>query len=396
MKALQLKEGIYWVGAIDWKLRDFHGYVTQRGSTYNAYLIIDEKITLIDTVKQYCVGEMMERIRSVIDPAKIDYIVCNHVEMDHSGSLPAVMALAPGATILTSPNGEKGLAKHYDTQSWKIKSHQSGETVSLGKRSLVFTLAPMVHWPDSMLSYMPEEKILYSNDAFGQHIASSERFSDQLPHGLVIEETAKYYANIVLPYGAQVQKLLEQASALDIDMIAPSHGVIFRRNIPEITRLYGKWSKNESDEKALVVYDTMWGATEKMAYALCDMFEDRAIAYSLLNLSRDHISDVMTVLLDSKYVCVGSPTLNNQTLPTVAAFLTYMKGLAPKGRIGLAFGSYGWSGQSIKHIEDTLESCGFVVPVKGLKINYVPSVKDIEQLREKAESALSTTKEKTE
>lgn len=394
MHAVQLKENIYWVGAVDWKLRDFHGYVTQRGSSYNAYLVIDEKVTLIDTVKAYCAGEMVERIRSVIDPSKIDYVVCNHVEMDHSGSLPEIMSVAPNARILTSPNGEKGLAKHYDTSQWDIKSFATGETVSLGKRSLLFNLAQMVHWPDSMVSYMPEEKILFSNDAFGQHIASSERFSDQLPHDIVIEEAAKYYANIVLPYGAQVHKLLKEASSLAIEMIAPSHGVIFRSDIPEIVGSYGKWSNHECAEKALIVYDTMWRSTELMAYTFCDLFEDRGIPYTLMNLSRDHISDVMTVLLDARYICVGSPTLNNQMLPTVAAFLTYLKGLAPRGRSGFAFGSYGWSGQSIKQIEDILIECKIDLLTTGLKVNYIPSQTDKEELREKAESALKAVQEK--
>jgi flavorubredoxin len=388
VKAVEIKKGIYWVGAIDWKLRNFHGYLTQRGSTYNAYLIIDEKITLVDTVKNYLAAEMFERIASVVDPRKIDVVVCNHVEMDHSGALPEVMRIASNATLVTSPNGEKGLAKHYDTADWSIKVVQSGDSLALGGRSITFNLAPMVHWPDSMVSYIPEEKLLLSNDAFGQHIASSERFDDEFATGVVIEEAAKYYANIVLSYGAQVQKLLGEAQRFAIDMIAPSHGLIFRKHISEILALYDKWSKNECDERGLIIYDTMWGSTEKLACALRDVFEERTIPYNLVNLTHDHISDVMTELLSSKYICVGSPTLNNEMLPTVAAFLTYMRGLAPKNRIGLAFGSYGWGGQSIKQIEDVLTACKFTLPLPGIKINYCPSNEDLLQMKRTVDAAL--------
>jgi len=388
MKAVELKKNIYWVGAIDWKLRNFHGYLTQRGSTYNAYLIVDEKVTLVDTVKSHLCGEMMARIKTIIDPTKIDYVVCNHVEMDHSGSLPCVMEHVPNATVITSPNGKRGLGKHYDTAQWKIQEVNTGDVVSLGKLTLSFILAQMVHWPDSMVSYIPEEKLLFSNDAFGQHCASSERFDDQMHKGIIFEESAKYYANIVLSYGAQVQKLLAEANKYEIDMIAPSHGIIFRSYIKDIIALYDTWSKNETKERAVILFDTMWGSTEKMACALRDLFEERGIDFVLMSLNVDHISDIMTKLLEAKYICVGSPTLNNEMLPTVAAFLTYMKGLAPKNRVGLAFGSYGWGGQSVKNIEDILEACQFDVPVKGLKINYIPSEDALNDFRDKVENAL--------
>jgi flavorubredoxin len=388
MKAVEIKNQIFWVGAIDWNLRNFHGYLTQRGSTYNAYLIIDEKITLVDTVKSYLREEMFARIKTIIDPAKIDYIVCNHVEMDHSGTLPYMVKEAPNAVILTSPNGKRGLEKHFAVNDWKIREVESGESVSLGKRTLTFLHAQMVHWPDSMVTYIPEEKVLLSNDAFGQHLASSERFDDAIYKGIVFEEAAKYYANIVLSYGAQVQKLLQEASKLDIEIIAPSHGIMYRTYVSEIVALYDRWSKNETREKAVIIFDTMWGSTEKMAHELRDIFEARGIEYAVMNLNYDHISDIMTRLLDAKYICVGSPTLNNEMLPTVAAFLTYMKGLAPKNRIGLAFGSFGWGGQSVKYIEDILEAANFAVPIKGLKINYVPTLEALRIFKEKVETAL--------
>jgi len=337
---VKIKPDVYWVGGIDWNLRNFHGYATQRGSTYNAYLILDEKVTLIDTVKHYLVDEMLERISKIIDPAKIDIIISNHVEMDHSGGLPRMMEICPKASIYCSPKGEEGLKAHYH-DNWNIKIVKTGDSVSLGKRTLQFVTTPMVHWPDNMVSYCPEEKILFSNDGFGQHLASEERFNDELPNEVVFEEAKKYYANIVLPYGSMVQKELVAAAGLDIQLIAPSHGVIWRSHIKDIVESYGKWSTNEVEEKAIIIYDTMWESTGKIAHSILKAFKAKGIESELMDLKEAHISDVMTKLMDAKYICVGSPTLNNNVMPTVAAFLTYLKGLAPKGRTGLAFGSYG-------------------------------------------------------
>ncbi|OQY09780.1 MAG: MBL fold metallo-hydrolase, partial [Fusobacteriia bacterium 4572_132] len=253
MMATEIKKGIYWVGGIDWGIRNFHGYLTQRGTTYNSYLIVDEKITLVDTVKYYLVDELLERVASIVDPSKIDYIISNHVEMDHSGGLPRLMEIAENATIITAPNGEKGLSQHYDTSDWKIKTMKTGDRLELGKRNIDFILTPMVHWPDNMVGYMPEEKILFSNDSFGQHIASSERFDDQLSIEMIMEEAKKYYANIVMSYGMQVGKELKQASVLDIEIIAPSHGIIFRKYVKDIVENYVKWSSNIVGKKALIV-----------------------------------------------------------------------------------------------------------------------------------------------
>ncbi len=311
MKPVKLKENIYWVGGIDWDLRNFHGYLTQRGSTYNAYLIVDEKITLIDTVKYYLYDEMMERISAVVDPSRISYIVSNHVEMDHSGSLPMLKDVAKNAVVLTSPNGEKGLKLHYK-KDLNLQVVKTGDTVKTGSRSLSFLLTQMVHWPDNMVCYMPEEKILFSNDAFGQHIASSERFDDEYPLEIVLEEARKYYANIVLPYSPQVKKALEAASSLDIGMIAPSHGVIWRSHIGDILEAYGGWADNRTEEKAVIVYDTMWNSTRKMAYAVAKAFENRGMAVRMLDLKANHISDIMTEVLTAKYICVGFPDAEQQ------------------------------------------------------------------------------------
>lgn len=387
MSVTKVTNTIYWVGAIDWDLRNFHGYVTERGSTYNAYLIMDEKITLVDTVKSYLCDQMMENIKRIVDPSKIDYVISNHTEMDHSGSLPTIMDIAKNATLICSPSGEKGLKKHFNG-NWKYKTVKSGETLSTGKHNLSFILCPMVHWPDSMVTYVSDEKVLLSNDGFGQHIASYERFDDELELGIIKEEAAKYYANIILPYGTQVKKLLDQAASLDIDIIAPSHGVIWRKNVKEIVGLYSKWSANQCEEKAVIAYGTMWGSTKKLAYALSEVFTEAGIPNKLRNLDTNHISNIMAEVLTSKYICVGSSTLNNGLLPSVASFLTYLKGLAPKNRVGIAFGSYGWGGQSISEIESMLESCNFTVPVKGLKIQYIPREAEIEEFKDKVKSVL--------
>ncbi len=386
MKAVEIKKGIYWVGAIDWGLKDFHGYLTHRGSTYNAYLIIDEKIVLVDTVKHYLYDEMLARINNLIDPAKIDYIISNHAEMDHSGCLPKITRIAKDAVLITSPNGQKGLKQHFE-ENFTFQVVNTGDIINIGKRNLQFVLTPMVHWPDSMVTYLPEDKLLLPNDAFGQHIASSERFDDQLGLETALGEAAKYYANIVLPFGTQVKKALAELSGLKIDMIAPSHGIIWRKYLPNIIASYTKWADNQVEEKAVVVYDTMWGSTEKIAQIISDTFKNKGIAVELINLKTDHISDVMTKILSAKYICVGSPTLNNGLLPTVAAFLCYLRGLGPKKRVGLSFGSYGWGGQSVSQIEEVLTSCGFQI-LESLKAQYVPNQEMLSKLKTKLEAVI--------
>ncbi len=380
MEPVELKPGIYWVGGIDWDLRNFHGYRTQRGTTYNAYLIIDETVALVDTVRHYLFDEMLTRIRAVVDPSKIDYLVSNHVEMDHSGSLPKLISLAPDATVVTSPNGLKGLRRHFKAD-WKFTVVQSGDTLTIGKRTLQFFLTPMVHWPDSMVTYLPKEKLLLPNDAFGQHIATPERFDDEVGWDVLYEEAAKYYANIVLPYGEQVKKALAALSGLDIGMVAPGHGMIWRTYLPRILDAYQKWAAHETEKRALIVYDTMWGTTERMAYGLRVGLEKAGVPVTMRNLKTNHISDVMTEVLRSKAILIGSPTLNQGLLPTVGAFLTYLEGLRPKNRIGLAFGSYGWGGQSVTKIEMVMKILGWNLPSEVVKIQYVPDEEELEAVQ---------------
>ncbi|MDR4509492.1 MAG: FprA family A-type flavoprotein [Candidatus Brocadiaceae bacterium] len=389
MKPAKLKEGVYWVGEIDWDLRNFHGYSTQRGTTYNAYLIVDEKITLIDSVRPYLLNKMIQRLSLLVNPADIHYIISNHVEMDHSGSLPQLLELAKNATLITSPNGQKGLIAHYKKPDWNFKVIQSGEEVNLGRKNIKFFLTQMVHWPDNMVSYLEEDKILFSNDAFGQHIASCERFDDEFLLGVAIDEAKKYYANIVLPYSVQVKKALDQLSHLDIDMIAPSHGIIWRSSIHAIMEEYTKWATGQIVKKCLVIYDTMWKSTETIAGTIQEAFEANDIPVKMINLRHSHISDVIADVLTARYVCVGSPTLNSHMLPTVSGFLTYLQGLSPKNRIGLAFGSYGWGGQSIRHIEETLKGCGFEL-LESIKIQFVPDETQQQEILTKLSQDIAT------
>lgn len=377
----KLKDDVFWVGGIDWDIRNFHGYSTNRGTTYNAYLIVDEKITLIDTVKHYLFDEMKNRIETIVNLTDIEYIISNHVEMDHSGSLPYIRKLCPDAKIITSTNGKKGLERHYKKQ-WDLTAVRSGDTINIGQRTLQFAHVPMVHWPDSMVTYSPYDKILFPNDAFGQHIASSERFDDEFEWGILREEAAKYYANIVTPYGEQVKNALNVVSKLDFDMIAPSHGIIWRSMIKQIVNEYSKWANHITENRAVIVYDTMWGSTEKIAYALLDGLTSAGVSVMLRNLNTCHISDIMMDVLDSKMILIGSPTLNNSMLPSMGGFLTYMKGLRPQNRIGFVFGSYGWGGQAVKDIENIISKLGWSVPVGSINIPYIPDDEELEKVRD--------------
>lgn len=381
MKPVEIKPNVYWVGGIDWDLRYFHGYLTPRGTTYNAYLIVDKKITLVDTVKHYLFSEMLSRIKEIIDPRDIDYVVVNHVEMDHSGSVPRIMEIAPQAKIVTSMQGKKGLQRYYKKE-WDFIVVNSGDELNLGSRTLKFVTTPMVHWPDSMVTYIPEEKLLLPNDAFGQHIASTERFDDELGWDVIHEEAAKYYANIVLPYGEQVNKALDTVSQLPVEMIAPSHGVIWRSFLPRILEAYRRWANHEAERRAVIVYDTMWDSTKKIALALQEGLEEAGIPVTIRFLQTNHISQIMSDVLLSKAILIGTPTLNNGMLPTVSAFLTYLKGLRPKKRIGIAFGSYGWGGQGAKEVKAVMQSMGWEVPFDIINIQYAPDDTELTAARE--------------
>ncbi len=390
MKAVKIKENIYWVGAVDWDIRNFHGYLTQRGATYNAYLVIDEKITLIDTVKAGFEKEILERVKSVVPLDKVDYLIVNHIEKDHSGAFPKVREALKNATVVCDAKALDGLKAHYHTD-YEAQIVKTGDTLNTGKYNFTFVQTPMVHWPDSMVTYLPEEKTLFPNDAFGQHFASSQRFDKDVPLDLLMYEASKYYANIVLPFGKQVQKALATLGGLDIDTICPSHGFILQKHIPEFLEAYGRWSSNTVKEKAIVVFDSMWHATEKMAKAIYTAFENKGIEVKYLNLKDNHHSDVMAELLEAKYIAIGSPTLNNNIMPSVAGMICYMQGLAPKDRIGLPFGSYGWSGQSVGIIKDAMEAMKWQVidDPDTFRIAYEPTEEQLMAVTKATEDAIA-------
>ncbi|MEA1949435.1 MAG: flavodoxin domain-containing protein [Thermodesulfobacteriota bacterium] len=373
MKPIEIAKNIYDVGVNDWNIRDFHGYSTYQGTSYNAFLIVDEKIALIDTVKKEFADQLLENISKIIDPKKIDYVISNHTEMDHSGSLPRVMhKIGEDKPLYCSKMGLKNLSRHFP-QKWNYHGVANGEELSLGKRTLTFLETRMLHWPDNMFTYVKEDKILFSSDAFGQHYAGHEKFDDQLGDEIMFH-AKKYYANILLLYSPLILKLLEKVTeiGLEIDMICPDHGIIWRKDPGRIINAYAKWASQEPEQKAVVVYDTMWHSTETMAEEIVQGIVDEGVIARPIHIRSSHRSEIMTEVLDAAAVVIGSPTINNQLFPTVSDFLTYMKGLKPKNKIGAAFGSYGWSGESVKLINQELEAMKFDIIDPGVKIQYIP------------------------
>lgn len=375
--ARKVTDRVYWVGAIDWDLQEFHGYATQRGTTYNAYLILAEKVTLIDTVKAPFKQELLRRIASVIEPGKIDYIVSNHSEMDHSGCLPEIIAEVNPEKVFVSKMGAKALNRHFGLTGLTVVN--TGDSLDLGGATLHFVETRMLHWPDSMITWLPEEKLLFSQDGFGMHLASDELWVDKGLEPIWLYEAAKYYANILLPFSPLVLKLAEKLAELQwpIEIIAPDHGPLWRNNPGRIIELYGKWATQKPVNRAIVMYDTMWKSTALMARAIGDGLHDAGTAVKLMSLHGQHRSDVVTELLDAGALVVGSPTMNNNIYPTLADALTYLKGLKPANKIGAAFGSYGWSGESVKQIEEYLAAMKIEIAAPGLKVQYVPDTDDL-------------------
>lgn len=377
MEIVELKKGIYWVGAIDWNIRDFHGYSTSLGTTYNAYLILDEKNVLVDTVKAPFYSEMLGRISEIIDPSKIDLIVSNHVEMDHSSSLPQIVERIGNPLVITSERGQKGLEKHYK-RKMNFKVVKTGDTISIGKRTLAFIEAPMLHWPDSMFTYVKEDRVLLPNDAFGQHIASTFRFEDELGDE-VMKHAAKYFANILWPLAPLILKKVDEVlkMGIPIDMIGPSHGLIWRKDPGRIIQAYVNWSQGKVGRKILIVYDTMWGSTEALAKAILKGLMEEGVEVRLLHLRSNHRSDIIEEMLEVKGILLGSPTLNNGMFPTMGDFLTYMKGLKPKGKVFGLFGSHGWGGGALREMRKVLEQEKFEVWEKEFSVQYIPDSEEI-------------------
>ena len=376
MQRIEVAPGVYWVGAVDWDVRGFHGahHSTLEGTTYNAYLVMDEKVALIDTVHGKFALEMMARISELVSPSRIDYIVANHGEPDHSGSISKVLEVAKQATVICTRNGEKSLRNLFHGD-WRFRVVGTGDSASLGKKTLSFMEAPMLHWPDSMFTYVPELELLMPNDAFGQHLASSGRFDDEVDECSLMREARKYYANILTPFSALVTKKIAEVEqrGIGIKTIAPSHGVVWRRNPGKIIEAYKRWASVEAIPRSVVVaYESMWGGTEVMARHIVEGLSSRGIPTRLLMLSRTDRSDVISEILEAKAVVIGSPTLNNGVLPQVAELLSELKGLRFKGRIGAAFGCYGWGGGATKVIKEALDQSGITVALPELECNWHP------------------------
>jgi len=377
MRPVEIKKNVWWVGAVDWNTIDFHGYsLARHGTTYNAYLVLDEKITLFDTVKAPFVEQFLDTIAQVVDPCKIDYIVANHLEPDHGGALPQLVGACGPEKVFCSPMGERAIDAHFHPQGWPIQTVKSGESINIGKRNVHFVETRMLHWPDSMLSYIPEDKLLICNDAFGQNIASTERFVDEMDKGFVRRRMVEYYGNIVTPYSQIVDKTLDAVveMGLEIDMIAPDHGLIFRgeEDVNFALSTYREFAAQEFTNRAVVVFDTMWHSTEKMAWAIADGLTDEGVSTRVMALKSFHHSEVMSEIFQAGAVVVGSPTHNNGILPLVSDLLTYMKGLKPKNKIAAAFGSFGWSGECVKIITEWLEDMKFEVVDQAVKVKHVP------------------------
>ncbi|MCR3923558.1 MAG: flavodoxin domain-containing protein [Firmicutes bacterium] len=384
MMKTEIKKDIYWVGCVDWNIRYFHGptYSTHRGSTYNSYLIMDEEPTLIDTVYTPFASDLLANIRALIDPKKLKYIVVNHVEMDHSGALPELMAAAPQALILCSAKAAPALDKQFNS-NWKKQIVKTGDTVSIGKRTLSFVEAPMLHWPDSMFTYIPEDKLLVPNDAFGQHIATSARFDDEVDMVEVMQEAKKYYANILLPFSPLVLKKIDEIVKMniEIDMIAPSHGIIWRQDPGKIINAYINWAKGTNRKKATIVYDTMWDSTHKMAQAIYEGLVEGGMEVKLYRMSISDRNDVIAEVIDSELLVMGSPTINREFLPALSAFLDDLMGLKPRKKRAALFSSSGWSGGATGKMANRLTEAGFNLQEETMEVMWAPGENELEQCR---------------
>ena len=382
MKPFEIKKGIYWVGAVDYDVRTFHGhtYSANRGSAYNAYLIVDDKIALIDTVYGPFAEELIEKIRTIVPPEKIDYIIANHAETDHSGAMPALMKLCRKAKVFGTSKCKEGLNRHY-YEDWNFQIVKTGDKIPLGKRALTFIEAPMIHWPDSMFTYCPEEKLLLPNDAFGQHYATSERYDDGVDQCELMDEAAKYYANILWPLSSIILRKIEEIQKMNIPitMIAPSHGIIWRKDPMKIINSYASWAKNESKKKVVVVYESMWGATKKMARKIVEGISDAGISAKLFEIAQSDRTEVIKEMLDAKGYLIGSSAHYNDMLPDMAGFLAFLKGLRPKERSAAAFGSYGWSGGAVAAIENTLKETGISIAQSSISVKYSPDGNELKK-----------------
>lgn len=377
-EAIQISDRVYWVGAIDWSVRDFHGYLTSRGTTYNAFLIKGARPVLIDTVKEPFFNEMMSRIASVVDPSQIQTVVSHHAEMDHSGCLPHVLGTIKPERVFTSKAGIEALAKHFDWDA-PVQGVKSGETLEIDDIALTFHDTRMMHWPESMVSFLDGDNVLFSQDAFGMHLATHERWTDEVADDIVRYETAKYFANILMPFAVPVGKTIDKLMPVikKAEVIATDHGPLWRKNMGELVARYKQWCCRETVPKIVITYATMWQSTAKMARAITEGAARAGAKVQLLGLDTAHRSDVATELLDAAAWVVGTPSLNGQMYPTIADVTTYIEGLKPKGLIGAVFGSYGWSRSAQDQVKAKLEAMKVELVSPPLCVQFVPKEQDL-------------------
>ncbi len=398
MNPIPITKDIHWVGAVDWNSRNFHGYsLSPMGTTYNNFLIIDEKVTLVDTVMPQLKNQMMCNIEKVLDGRSIDYLVLNHLEFDHAGCVLDVVEKYNPEKIFTSPMGQKSLQGQFHHADWPVEVMPTGSSVSIGKHTLNFIETRMLHWPDSMLTYIPEAKVAFCNDGFGQNIASSERWADEYDRFVLELCMKEYYANILLPFSSVVLKTLKALGEmnLDIQYLLPDHGLMYRNeDVAFAFDKYQTYAQQKPKKKAVLVYDSMWKSTEKMATAIATGLVDEGISVKLMSMKANHHSRVMTEVFDAAAVLVGSPTHNNGILPSMAGMLTYMKGLKPQNKIGAAFGSFGWSGECVKVLNQWLEDMNFETIIDPVKNKFVPTHDTYGQCYELGKSVAAAIKKK--
>ena len=394
--AKHVKGNVKWVGYIDWELETFHGddYSIMNGSSQNAYLIEEEKTVLIDTVWQPHQFEFVEALKKEIDLNKIDYIIANHGECDHSGALTELMKEIPDTPIYCTQACVKSLEGQYGKRGWNFNVVKTGDTLDIGNgKKLVFVEMRMLHWPDSMATYMTEDNILFSNDAFGQHFAVEEMFNDKASQSLLFKEALKYYTNILNPFSTLVAKKIEEIVGMNlpIDIIAPSHGVIWRDNPLQIVEQYAKWADAYQEDQVTVVYDTMWEGTTKIAHAIADEISKQSenTVVKVFNISKSDKNEVMTEIFRSKAIALGSPTVSNSILSSVAGWLEFAKQLKFKNKKAAAFGCYGWSGESVKILKEKLKDAGFEVIDEEIRSLWNPEDEDFEKVPELVKSLLN-------
>ncbi len=374
----RVKNNVCWVGKVDWDLQKFHGdeFSTHKGSTYNSYLVEEEKTVLIDTVWMPFAEEFVNNLAKEIDLNKIDYIIANHGEVDHSGALPELMKHIPDTPIYCTESAVKSLKGQYH-KDWNFKVVKTGDSLDIGNgKSLVFVEMKMLHWPDSMATYLTGDNILFSNDAFGQHYANEKLFNDQVDQCNLFEECIKYYANILTPFSAILRKKLDEVIALNlpIDIIATSHGVIWRDNPMQIVEKYAQWANDYQENQITIVYDTMWNGTKELAERIAEgiIQEDKEVVVKTFSLAKKDINDIVTEIFKSKTVVVGSPTMGNNILHSVGGLICYLKSLKFKNKKAAGFGCYGWSGESVKLINELMADAGFKVIGEGYKTLWNP------------------------